>query len=49
MDSIDVQKSDKTNATIIPSSLLSTVTDDKSFILALILKERTEQEYIKDF
>ena len=49
MISTDEQNSAETNTTIPPSSLLSTVTENKNFIRALIFQEQTEREYTKDF
>ena len=43
------KNSAKTNATITPYYLLSTVTENQEFIQVLILKDQKEQEDIKDF
>ena len=49
MASTDEYNSAKNNATITPDFLLSTVTENKKIIQALILKEMKEREDIKDF
>ena len=49
MASTDVQDGAKNNTKFKPYSMLSTVTENGSFIHSLMLKERTEQEDIKEF